>query len=78
MVAQVCNLKVGDFIYTMGDMHVYHNHFDGVYEQLKREPLALPNLWLNPEIKNIFDFTMNDIKLLDYQSHGKIDFEMAV
>ena len=78
MVAQVCNLKVGDFIYTMGDMHVYHNHFDGVYEQLRREPMPLPTLWLNPEVNDIFKFTMDDIKLLDYRSHDKIDFQMAV
>lgn len=78
MIAQICDLSVGDFVYTMGDMHIYHNHFDGVSEQLNRQPMAIPKLWLNPEIKNIFDFTMNDIKLIDYNSHDKINFEMAV
>ena len=78
MIAQICDLSVGDFVYTMGDMHVYHNHFDGVSEQLSRQPMTMPTLWLNPEIKNIFDFTMNDIKLMDYNSHDKINFEMAV
>lgn len=78
MIAQICDLSVGYFVYTMGDMHVYHNHFDGVSEQLSRQPMAMPTLWLNPEIKNIFDFTMNDIKLIDYNSHDKINFEMAV
>lgn len=78
MIAQICDLSVGDFVYTMGDMHIYHNHFDGVSEQLSRQPMAMPSLWLNPEIKNIFDFTMNDIKLIDYNSHDKINFEMAV
>jgi thymidylate synthase len=78
MIAQVCNLSVGDFVYTIGDMHIYHNHFDGVSEQLSRQPMAMPTLWLNPEIKNIFDFTMNDIKLVDYNSYDKINFKMAV
>jgi thymidylate synthase len=78
MIAQICDLSVGDFVYTIGDMHIYHNHFDGVSEQLSRQPMAMPNLWLNPEIKNIFDFTINDIKLIDYNSHDKINFEMAV
>lgn len=78
MIAQVCNLSVGDFVYTIGDMHIYHNHFDGVSEQLSRHPMPMPTLWLNPEIKNIFDFTMNDIKLVDYNSYDKINFKMAV
>lgn len=78
MIAQVCGLDVGDFVYTIGDMHIYNNHIEGAKIQLEREPLALPKLWLNPDIKNILDFKMEDIKLIDYNSHDKIYFPMAV
>ena len=78
MIAQVCDLEVGEYIHTMGDAHVYKNHFEGAYEQMSREPLPLPTLWLNPDIKNIDDFKMEDIKLLNYQHHPNIKFDMAV
>lgn len=78
MIAQVCDLEVGEFIHTIGDAHIYKNHFDAVNEQLKRKPLDPPSLWLNPDIKNIDDFTMDDIKLIDYQSHPPINAPMAV
>jgi len=78
MIAQICGYEAGDFIHTLGDCHIYNNHFDAVKEQLTREPLPLPNLWLNPDIKNINDFTIDDIKLLDYQSHSIIKMNMAV
>jgi len=78
MVAQVCGLEAGDFIHTIGDGHIYLNHFDQVNEQLSREPMKLPRLWLNPEIKNIDDFKYEDIKLLDYQSHSSIKAPIAV
>lgn len=78
MVAQVTGLKPGEFIHHLGDTHIYLNHFEQVKTQLARELMPLPKLWLNPEIKNIDDFKMDDIKLLDYQSHPSIKAEMAV
>lgn len=78
MAAQVTGLKPGEFIHHLGDTHIYLNHFEQVKTQLAREPMPLPKLWLNPEIKNIDDFKMDDIKLLDYQSHPSIKAEMAV
>ncbi len=78
MVAQVTGLQVGEFIHIIGDAHIYHNHFEQVKEQLSREPFPSPKLWLNPEIKNIDDFKMEDIKLIDYQHHPPIKGELAV
>lgn len=78
MIAQVCDLDVGDLIITIGDAHIYQNHFDQVNEQLTREPLPLPKLELNPEIKDITKFTMDDIGLVGYQSHDAIKAPMAV
>ena len=78
MLAHVTNLEVGELIWAGGDTHIYHNHFDAVNEQLSREPLPLPKLWLNPDTKNIDNFTMDDIKLIDYQSHEAIKAVMAV
>jgi thymidylate synthase len=78
MVAQVTGLKQGEFIHSLGDAHIYNNHFDAVKEQLSREPLPSPTLWLNPEVKDIDSFTMDDIKLVDYKSHDAIKAEMAV
>lgn len=78
MVAQVCDLEVGEFIHTLGDAHIYSNHFDQVNLQLTREPLPLPTLKLNPEVKNIFDFTYEDIAIENYQSHPAIKAAVAV
>lgn len=78
MVAQVCGLEVGEFIHTLGDAHIYSNHFDQVNLQLTREPLPLPTLKLNPEVKNIFDFTYEDIAIENYQSHPAIKAAVAV
>ncbi|MBI3034900.1 thymidylate synthase [Candidatus Woesearchaeota archaeon] len=78
MVAQVAGLNAGEFVHTLADAHIYHNHFGQVKEQLSRKPFPLPKLWLNPEIKNIDDFTMEDIKLENYQFHPSIKAEMAV
>ena len=78
MIAQVCGFGVGEFVHTLGDAHIYLNHVDQVKEQLSREPLPLPQLWLNPDIKSIDKFTMEDVKLVDYNSHGPIKAEMAV
>jgi len=78
VIAQVCGLRVGELIISTGDTHIYSNHVEQVKEQLTREPLPLPTLWLNPEIKDIDKFTMDDIKLVEYQSHKAIKAEMAV
>ncbi|MBS3114144.1 thymidylate synthase [Candidatus Woesearchaeota archaeon] len=78
MISQVTGLKPGEFIHILADAHIYHNHFEQVKEQLSRKPFPLPKLWLNPEIKNIDDFTMDDIKLENYQFHPQIKAEMAV
>lgn len=78
MIAQVCNLDVEDLIITVGDAHIYNNHIDQVNEQLKRKPLPLAKLELNPSIDNITNFEMDDIELVDYASHEAIKAEMAV
>jgi thymidylate synthase len=78
MVAQVTGLEVGEFVHTFGDLHIYENHIDQVKEQLSREPLPLPKLWLNPEVKTIDGFKPEDIKLEGYQSHAAIKGAVAV
>jgi len=78
LIAQVCNLEVGEFVHVLGDAHIYLNHVEQVKEQLHREPLPAPQLWLNPEIKDITKFTMSDIRLDNYTSHGAISAPMAV
>ena len=78
LIAQVCQLKVGEFVHVLGDAHIYSNHVSQVNEQLNREPLPAPQLWLNPEVTDIFKFTMADIKLEGYTSHNSIKAEMAV
>ena len=78
LVAQVCDLDVGEFVHVLGDAHIYLNHVEQVKEQLKREPLPAPQLWLNPDIRDITKFTMADIRLDGYESHNSIKAEMAV
>jgi thymidylate synthase len=78
MIAQVCNLDVGELIITVGDAHIYKNHIEQVKDQLKRKPLPLPSLKLNSDISTITDFNMEDIELIDYQSHEAIKAPMAV
>ncbi len=78
MVAQVTGYEAGEFVHVLGDAHIYKNHFEAVEEQLKREPLSSPTLWLNPDIKDIDKFTMDDIKLENYESHPSIKAPMAV
>jgi thymidylate synthase len=78
LVAQVCNLDVGEFVHVLGDAHIYLNHVEQVKEQLEREPLPAPQLWINPEIRDITKFTMADIRLENYTSHGAIKADMAV
>ena len=78
MLAQVCDLKVGELIISTGDTHIYKDHIEQVKEQLTREAYTQPTLWLNPDIKNIDGFTMDDIKLQNYMSHDSIKAKMAV
>jgi thymidylate synthase len=78
LIAQVCNLGVGELVISTGDTHIYTNHVEQVKEQLTREPLSLPVLKINRDIKNIEDFTMNDIELVDYKCHTAIKADMAV
>lgn len=78
LIAQACNLEVGDLIISVGDAHIYNNHIDQVEEQLARKPLPLPTLKLNPEVTAVWDFEMADIELENYQSHEAIKAPMAV
>lgn len=78
MAAQVCGLKPRRFIHTIGDGHIYLNHVEQVKEQLSREPFALPKLELNPNVRNIFDFKYEDIKIVDYNCHPAIKGDVAV
>ena len=78
MIAQVCELEVGDFVHTFGDAHIYSNHEAQVNLQLSREPFPIPTMKINPNIKNIEDFTMEDFELVGYESHETIKAKMAV
>lgn len=77
MVAQVTGLKAGEFVHSFGDVHYYSNHLDQINEQLKREPKPFPTVRLNPEIKNIDDFKLEDIELMNYESHPPLKAEIA-
>ena len=78
MMAQVCGYEPGDFIHTFGDAHIYNNHRDQVELQLSRDPRPLPTMKINPAVKNIFDFTFDDIELLNYDPHPHIKGVVAV
>lgn len=78
MMAQVCGLELGDFVHTLGDAHLYSNHLEQTELQLSREPYPLPTMKLNPEIKDIFDFTFDDFELVGYESHPHIKGVVAV
>jgi len=78
MIAQECNLQVGDFIHTLGDAHVYMNHLEQVNLQLSRTPKPLPKLVLNPDVTSVFDFTFDDIQLVDYECDEAIKAPVAV
>ncbi|WP_020534104.1 thymidylate synthase [Lewinella cohaerens] len=78
MFAQVCDLEVGDFVHTFGDAHLYNNHLEQTKLQLSRATRPLPTLKLNPEIKNIFDFSYDDIQLKNYDPHPGIKAAIAV
>ncbi len=78
MVAQVCGYELGEFIHTLGDTHIYHNHFEQVREQLSRTPYELPQMRINPEVKDINDFKYEDFELLNYKSYEAIKGQVAV
>ena len=78
MVAQVCNLQVGDFVHTFGDVHLYNNHLEQARLQMSREPRPLPQMKLNPEIQNLFDFTFEDFTLEGYDPHPAIKGAVAI
>ena len=78
MIAQVCNLKLGDFVHTFGDAHIYSNHFEQMNVQLKREPRSLPSMKLNPSVSDIFDFKFEDFSLENYDPHPHIKGKVAV
>lgn len=78
MIAQVCDLEVGDFVHTLGDAHIYSNHMEQVDLQLSRKPFPLPQMKLNPDVKNIFDFKYEDFELVGYQCHPAIKAPIAV
>jgi thymidylate synthase len=78
MMAQVCNLQAGDFVHTLGDAHIYTNHFEQTELQLSRDTKALPKMKINPEVKSIFDFTIDDFELVDYEYHPHIKGKVAV
>lgn len=78
MVAQVCDLDLGDFVHTLGDAHLYSNHLDQAKLQLTRETFPLPKMKINPDVKSIFDFKYEDFELDNYQSHPHIKAKVAV
>ena len=78
MIAQVCNLEVGEFIHTFGDVHIYSNHLDQVEIQLKRKPKKLPGIKINPDIDDVFNFTFDDFELIDYNPHPAIKAVVSI
>ena len=78
MMAQVCNLKAGDFVHTFGDAHIYSNHEDQIKLQLSRVPKSLPTMKINPKIKDLFEFTFEDFELIDYNPHPLIKGTVAI
>jgi len=78
MIAQVCGLGYGDFVHTFGDAHIYNNHFEQLQLQLTREPRPLPKMFLNPDVKDIFDFTYEDFTVVDYNPHPEIKGKVSV
>ena len=78
MVAQACDLEPGEFVHTLGDAHLYSNHFEQARLQLSREPLKLPRMKINPAVHSIFEFDYNDFELVGYEAHPHIKAEVAV
>ncbi len=78
MMAQVCNLQLGDFVHTFGDTHLYANHIEQAQLQITRTPYALPQMNINPDVKDLFDFKYEDFELINYQAHPHIKAKVAV
>ncbi|MEO6537626.1 MAG: thymidylate synthase [Ferruginibacter sp.] len=78
MIAQVCDLEPGEFIHSFGDVHLYKNHFEQAEVQLSRTPFSLPQIKINPAVKNIFDFKFEDFQLVNYESHAGIKASVSV
>ena len=78
MIAQVCDIKLGDFVHTLGDAHIYSNHFDQTKIQLSREPKTLPKMIINPHVKDIFKFKFDDFELINYDFHPHIKAKVAI
>lgn len=72
LIAQVCDMEVGEFVHVIADCHIYDRHVDAIKEMLSREPLLAPKLWINPDIKSFYDFTVDDVKVIDYEAHPQI------
>ena len=72
MLAQVCDMEVGEFVHVIADAHIYDRHVPMIEELISREPLPAPQFWLNPEIRDFYQFTRDDVKLIDYQTHDQI------
>ena len=78
MIAQVCNLEVGEFVHTFGDAHIYKDHLEQTKLQLSRDPRPLPTMKINPEVHSILDFTYEDFTLIDYNPHPHIKAKVSV
>ena len=78
MMAQACDLEPGEFVHTLGDAHLYSNHFEQARKQLERAPGALPQLKLNPDVKSIFEFQYEDIEIVNYEAQPHIKAPVAV
>lgn len=78
MIARHCNLEVGTLTHIIGDMHIYNKHIDQAYEMLNRKSLEAPKFWLNSEVKNFYDFTESDVKLIYKEKHPQLKFEVAI
>ena len=78
MIAHICNLEVGDFVHTIGDAHIYHNHFKQVEEMLSRNPLPLPKLIIKRKVDSIYDFKYEDFEICGYESHSTIKAPVAI
>ena len=78
MMAQVCNLEVGDFIHTFGDVHLYNDHIEQAQLQITRTPGVLPTMKINPEVKDIFDFKFEDFELVNYEPQAHIRARVSV
>ncbi|MNW66326.1 Thymidylate synthase 1 [compost metagenome] len=78
MIAQVTGYVIGSLTFNINDAHIYERHVELLLEQVGREPYPAPELWINPDVKNFDDFTIDDFKLFNYKHHGKVTMEIAI